>query len=203
MNKKWVLVIIIVVLVCFYWFFVRNNHKQEQPKEQPITLQKHSQAFNDNINKVVNSYLSLKDAFIDADTLQIKAKAVDFIAAINQIDTSEIKKDTAAVYETIMATIIDVRSNAESILNQTDITEMRRDFSSLTEMMFPVFFNAIKYEGPTLYLQNCPMAFNDTEPANWISKTKEIMNPYMGKKHPKYQSGMLNCGETIDTIKAK
>ena len=203
MNKKWFLVIILVVLVCFYWFFVRNNHKQEQPKEQPITLQKHSQAFNDNINKVVNSSLSLKDAFIDADTLQIKAKAVDFIAAINQIDTSEIKKDTAAVYETIMATIIDVRSNAESNLNQTDITEMRRDFSSLTEMMFPVFFNAIKYEGQTLYLQNCPMAFNDTEPANWISKTKEIMNPYMGKKHPKYQSGMLNCGETIDTIKAK
>jgi hypothetical protein len=203
MNKKLVLVIILVVLICFYWFFVRNNHKQAQPKVQPITLQKHSPAFNDNINKVVNSYLSLKDAFIDADTLQIKAKAVDFIASINQIDTSEIKKDTAAVFETIMATIIDVRSNAESILNQADITEMRRDFSSLTEMMFPVFFNAIKYEGPTLYLQNCPMAFNDTEPANWISKTKEIMNPYMGKKHPKYQSGMLNCGETIDTIKAK
>jgi hypothetical protein len=203
MNKKWVLVIILVILICFYWFFVRNNHKQAQPKVQPITLQKHSPAFNDNINKVVNSYLSLKDAFIDADTLQIKAKAVDFIASINQIDTSEIKKDTAAVFETIMATIIDVRSNAESILNQADITEMRRDFSSLTEMMFPVFFNAIKYEGPTLYLQNCPMAFNDTEPANWISKTKEIMNPYMGKKHPKYQSGMLNCGETIDTIKAK
>lgn len=203
MNKKWFLVIIIVVLVCFYWFFVRNNHKQEQPKEQPITLQKHSPAFNDNINKVVNGYLSLKDAFVEADTFQIKSKTKDFINSVNQIDTSEIKKDTAAVYETIMATISDVRSNAESILNQTDITEMRRDFSSLTEMLFPVFFNAIKYEGPTLYLQNCPMAFNDTEPANWISKTKEIMNPYMGKKHPKYQSGMLNCGETIDTIKAK
>ena len=203
MNKKWFLVILIVVLGCFYWFSIRNKHKQEQPKEQPISLKKHSPAFNDNINKVVNSYLCLKDAFIEADTLQIKAKAIDFIGAVNQIDTSEIKKDTAAVFETILATISDVRSNAESILNQKDITEMRRDFSSLTEMMFPVFFNAIQYEGPTLYLQNCPMAFNDTEPANWISKTKEIMNPYMGKKHPKYQSGMLNCGEIIDTIKSK
>ena len=188
---------------CFYWFFVRNKHKQEQPKEQSLTLKKHSPAFNENINKVVNSYLSLKDAFIESDSIQIKAKAIDFIAAVNQIDTLEIKKDTAAVYETIIATITDVKTNAESILNQTDITEMRRDFSSLTEMLFPVFFNAIQYEGPTLYLQNCPMAFNDTEPANWISKTKEIMNPYMGKKHPKYQSGMLNCGEIIDTIKAK
>ena len=203
MNKKWFLVIIILFCGCFYWFFIRNKQKKEQPKEQPITLNKHSTAFNDNINKVINSYLSLKDAFIESDTNHIKTKAADFITAVNQIDTLEIKKDSAAVLETIMATITDVRSNAESILNQTDITEMRRDFSSLTEMMFPVFFNAIQYEGPTLYLQNCPMAFNDTEPANWISKTKEIMNPYMGKKHPKYQSGMLNCGETIDTIKAK
>lgn len=203
MNKKWFLVIIVIMAGCFYWFFVRNKDKQEQPKEQSLTLKKHSPAFNENINKVVNSYLSLKDAFVESDSIQIKAKATDFIAAVNQIDTLEIKKDTAAVYETILATISDVKSNAESILNQTDITEMRRDFSSLTEMLFPVFFNAIQYEGPTLYLQNCPMAFNDTEPANWISKTKEIMNPYMGKKHPKYQSGMLNCGEIIDTIKAK
>ncbi len=203
MNKKWFFVILVVLGGCCYWFFTKNKHKQEEAKEQPISLKKHSQAFNDNINNVVDSYLSLKDAFIEADTTQIKAKAINFIAAVKNIDTLEIKKDTAAVFETIMATIGDVRSNAESILNQTDITEMRRDFSSLTEMMFPVFFNAIKYEGPTLYLQNCPMAFNDTEPANWISKTKEIMNPYMGKKHPKYQSGMLNCGETVDTIKAK
>jgi hypothetical protein len=203
MNKKWFLVILVLLGGCYYWFFVRNKHKQEEPKEQPISLKKHSSAFNDNINNVVNSYISLKDAFIEADTLQIKVKTADFIAAVNHIDTLEIKEDTAAVFETIMATIGDVRSNAESILNQTDITEMRRDFSSLTEMMFPVFFNAIHYEGPTLYLQNCPMAFNDTEPANWISKTKEIMNPYMGKKHPKYQSGMLNCGEIVDTIKAK
>jgi hypothetical protein len=203
MNKKWFLVIIVLLGGCFYWFFIRNNHKNENPKEKPIALKKHSSTFNENINIVVNNYLSLKDAFVEADTIQIKAKAVEFITAINNIDTTELKRDTAALFETIMASIADVRSNAESILIQVDITEMRRDFSSLTEMMFPSFFNAIKYEGPTLYLQNCPMAFNDSEPANWISKTKEIMNPYMGKKHPKYQSGMLNCGEIKDTISAK
>lgn len=203
MNKKWFLVIIVLLVGCIYWFFIRNNYKKENAKEMPIALKKHSSTFNENINKVVDNYLSLKDAFIEADTIQIKAKAADFISSINNIDTNELKKDTAAVFETIMASITDVRSNAASILNQVDITEMRRDFSSLTEMMFPSFFNAIKYEGPTLYLQNCPMAFNDSEPANWISNTKEIMNPYMGKKHPKYQSGMLNCGEIKDTISAK
>lgn len=203
MNKKWFLVIIILLGICFYWFFIRNNQKHENAKEKPIALKKHSAEFNENINKVINNYLSLKDAFVEADTIQIRAKTAEFISSINNIDTVELKKDTAAVFETIMASIADARSNAESILNQADITEMRRDFSSLTEMMFPSFFNAIKYEGPTLYLQNCPMAFNDSEPANWISNTREIMNPYMGKKHPKYQSGMLNCGEIKDTISAK
>ena len=47
------------------------------------------------------------------------------------------------------------------------------------------------------------MAFDDTVPANWISNSSEIMNPYLGKKHPKYQAGMLNCGEIKDSITAQ
>ena len=203
MNRKWITIILVIIGICLFWYFKKNKNKKESPKEQPIALQKHSEAFNKNINLVVDNYLSLKDAFVEADNVSIKSKASILITSIDNIDTIELRKDTSAVFETIMASISDMKSNAASILQQTDITEMRRDFSSLPEMMFPAFFNAIKYEGPTLYLQNCPMAFNDSEPANWISKTKEIMNPYMGKKHPKYQSGMLNCGEIKDTIKVK
>jgi len=203
MNRKWITIILVITGICLLWYFKKNKNKQEAPKEQPIALQKHSEGFNKNINLVVDNYLLLKDAFVEADTVSIKAKASLLITSIDKIDTIELRKDTSAVFETIMASISDMKSNTVSILEQTDITEMRRDFSSLTEMMFPAFFNAIKYEGPTLYLQNCPMAFNDSEPANWISKSKEIINPYMGKKHPKYHSGMINCGEIKDTIKAK
>lgn len=203
MNRKLGIVLLILLAISLLWIFKDKKKKQDVPKEQPIALLKHSKAFNQDINKVVEHYLSLKDAFIEGDTVSVKAKAAVLISAFDQIDTLELRKDTAAVFETIMATIGDMKSNTESILHQNDITEMRRDFSSLTEMMFPAFFNAIKYEGPTLYLQNCPMAFNDSEPANWISNSKEIMNPYMGKNHPKYHSGMLNCGEIKDTIKIK
>ena len=44
-----------------------------------------------------------------------------------------------------------------------------------------------------LYVQYCPMAFND-KGAAWLSSSKEIRNPYFGKK-------MLNCGEVKETIK--
>jgi hypothetical protein len=73
----------------------------------------------------------------------------------------------------------------------------------VTEMMYPSFFTAINYEGPKLYLENCPMAFSDSISANWISNSAEIVNPYMGKKHPTYHAGMLACGSVKDSIVAK
>ena len=33
--------------------------------------------------------------------------------------------------------------------------------------------------------------------------TEEIINPYLGKNHPEFKSGMLHCGEVKDSIKAK
>ncbi|MBS1925917.1 MAG: DUF3347 domain-containing protein [Bacteroidetes bacterium] len=70
-------------------------------------------------------------------------------------------------------------------------------------MMYPAFFQSINYEGKKLYLQHCPMAFNDTEGADWLSSSDEIINPYLGKKHPKYKAGMLHCGEIKDSVLAK
>lgn len=203
---KRIIAIPLVLLAAFsiYWFTLRTKHSGlKEPKVAPMALKKHSESFNNAINKVVINYLGLKDAFVEADTAAVKQKATAFIASLNTIDTSELKKDTALIFETVMTAINDVRSNAESLVKQTDITEMRRDFSSLTDMMYPTFFTAIAYEGPKLYLDNCPMAFNDEIPANWISNNVEIVNPYLGKKHPKYKGAMINCGEIKDSIIAK
>jgi hypothetical protein len=192
-----------VILFFVYQLFLKKKKSDTAKQVELITPKKHSQVFNNNINKVVDAYLDLKNAFVEADTNEIKLKTNNFINTLNKIDTADLRKDTSSIFETVIMTINDIRSNAESINNQHDITEMRKDFSSLTDMMFPSFFYTIKYEGPTLYLQNCPMAFDDSVPANWISNSSEIMNPYLGKKHPKYQSGMLNCGEIKDSITAQ
>jgi hypothetical protein len=58
----------------------------------------------------------------------------------------------------------------------------------------------VRYDESTIYLQECPMAFNDTDPGLWLSKTSDIRNPYLGVQHPKYKSGMLECGETKDSL---
>jgi hypothetical protein len=59
---------------------------------------------------------------------------------------------------------------------------------------------AVSFRAQPVYQQVCPMAFNDNETAYWLSNQREIMNPYLGKKHPKYASGMLHCGELSDSL---
>ena len=198
--------ILVVVLAAFstYWYMLKTKQPAiKNAKVAPMTLKKHSDVFNNTINSVVSNYLRIKDAFTEDDTALVKQKTNDFITSLGSIDTAELKKDTAMVFETVINSIADIRSNAESLYKQTDITEMRKDFSSLTDMMYPTFFKAISYEGPKLYLENCPMAFNDEQPGNWISNSEKIVNPYLGKNHPKYKGAMINCGEIKDSIEAK
>ena len=111
--------------------------------------------------------------------------------------------NTASIFETVKANLTDIRMNAESLLKQTNITEMRQDFRMVSEMLYPSFFRTINYEGEKMYWQNCPMAFGEGKEANWISNTEEIVNPYLGKNHPEFKATMLHCGELKDTIKAQ
>jgi hypothetical protein len=63
-----------------------------------------------------------------------------------------------------------------------------------------LLFIVVKYDREKLYWQECPMAFGDDKPGNWLSKTVAVRNPYLGNKHPEYHDKMLGCGEPKDTI---
>ena len=194
---------VVIAVVVYFVIFNKKKTTVDEPKQQSIVLKKHSDAFNQSTDSVVNAYLEIKNAFVNTDTVAAKNATRNFIALLDRLPVDELKKDTATIFETVQSNIADIKSNATSLLNQTDITEMRKDFSMVTEMMYPSFFTAINYEGPKLYVENCPMAFSDSIAANWISNSAEIVNPYMGKNHPTYHSGMLACGSVKDSIVAK
>ena len=56
-----------------------------------------------------------------------------------------------------------------------------------------MIFKTFGSPNDTLFVEFCPMADNDRG-ANWLSKNKEIKNPYFG-------TSMLKCGEVKDEIK--
>jgi len=203
MLKKIIIYTLILLSLFFIYKFFFQKKNSAEVANQPIHINKHSAAFNESISTLVKQYIAIKDAFVESDTALVKMHTASFIELLNHIDTSEIKNDTASVFETVMYTFSDIQSNAQSIIQQHSIEEMRKDFSSMTDVMFPSLFYALNYEGPKLYLQNCPMAFSDSIPANWLSDRAEIINPYLGKNHPTYQSSMLHCGEIKDSVITK
>jgi hypothetical protein len=203
MNMRKLIVFLMLVVLGFsvYWFLLRTkDSKPAEPKQAPITVKKHTDAFNSSIDRLMASYYGIKDAFVEADTTLAKKNTVSFIGLLDSIPVSELEKDDKTIAETAKATLADLKSNAESLLKQTDITEMRQDFRTVSDMLYPAFFKIINYEGPALFLQNCPMAFDGDKDANWISNSSEIVNPYLGKHHPKFKATMLNCGEVKDSI---
>lgn len=204
MKKVLIFGLLIVAAFAVYWFmFRKTGNDAPDTRQQPIALKKHSDGFNASIDKVVTTYLSIKDAFVTADTATVKKNTMMLVSLLDSIPVSELNNDSANVSEVAKATIADIRANAVSLLSQADITEMRQDFRMMTEMMYPAFFNTINYEGQKLYLQHCPMAFGEDKGADWISNSEVIINPYLGKNHPEYKGSMLHCGEIKDTIKAR
>ena len=202
MKKGLVLIVVLLALFSIYWFIWRKKEDTgHNLKPEPLTVKKHSEAFNTSVDKMITAYLNMKDAFVEADTAKAKQYDSTFIHLLDSIPMDELKADTAIIIESAKASINDIRSNAVSLLSQSDITEMRQDFRMITEMMYPAFFKIINYEGPKLYLQNCPMAFGEDKAANWISNSQEIVNPYLGKNHPEFKGSMLHCGEVKDSIK--
>ncbi|MBS1763282.1 MAG: DUF3347 domain-containing protein [Bacteroidetes bacterium] len=202
MKKFLGVIVVIIAAIAVYWFFIKPKDKKTEvsEKQQPIKLKSHSDSFNNATEAAVGSYLEMKDAFVNADTATVKAKAREFMILIDSIPYSEIKNDQANIAEAVKSTVSDIKANTAALISQNNIEEMRKNFSSVSDLLYPGFLKMINYEGKKLYLQHCPMAFNDEIGANWLSASDEVVNPYLGKKHPKYKAGMLNCGEVMDSI---
>ena len=197
------LLFLILAIAGYYWYmFSKAGATDNGPKQESIVLKKHSEIFNQSVSAAMNAYFDMAAAFVEADTVKVKENGRKFIQLLDSMPLDELKKDTANIYDVAISSFEGIKSNAASILTMTDIQEMRKDFSMVSENLYP-FFKLINYEGDNMYWQNCPMAFGDDKGANWISKTKAVINPYLGKNHPEFKGTMLHCGMVKDTIKAQ
>ncbi|HMO60570.1 MAG TPA: DUF3347 domain-containing protein [Ferruginibacter sp.] len=202
MKKIIFLLLAVAIVFAGYWFFNKKQQQQvaKPERQQAITTNSHSTAFNQQIDLLLQHYFDMKAALVEADAEKVKQVAPLLIAAA-QIDTAGLQQTSSEVAASVSVFLGDVQSNAASLLLQTDITEMRQDFRMISESLYPLL-KSMHYEGATLYWQNCPMAFGSGKDASWLSNTAAIVNPYLGNNHPKYKAAMLDCGEVVDSIKA-
>ena len=139
------------------------------------------------LHKTFNEYFSLKDALVKSDPITASNKANDLNLTLKAIDLEKLNIQEKTFF-------VENKKNLENILLKLsatkDISKQRMIFSELSSNLYTLL--KICKPAQSVYWQRCPMA-NNGKGANWLSKNKEIKNPYFG-------SSMLTCGSTIETI---
>ena len=198
--KKWILLIVLALagVLTWYFFVTKPKPNDETPKQQPLAVSKHSDSFNVAINKALNDYYSLTNDFVNWDSVSVASNAAKLKASLDAVNFDELKKDTT-IHQTAVTFIDASKGELETILQPADLTTKRHALNNLTDNMYNLL-RTIRYDRSKIYLQECPMAFNDVEPGVWLSSSDSVRNPYLGLHHPRYKSGMLECGGPKDTL---
>ncbi len=195
-----ILGILVLALAAFLWFTFKGGKKREKgPKPVALAVSKHSPAFNESVQEVLDAYYQLSEAFVTWDEAAISSHGNTLKNALDSLKIEELRVDTTGIYETALDPLANSRNEAATILSAPTLDNKRTAFNNLSENL-RLLFIVVKYDQGKLYWQECPMAFGDDQPGYWISKTDQVRNPYLGTKHPKYKDGMLNCGSPKATI---
>ena len=177
----------------------RPKEKPAAPRQEAIAVSKYSEGFNNAIASALADYNKISESFVNWDSTAAATHATRLAEDLNKLPIDELKKDSLAIYGTAQLFLENAKGDVQTIASEKALRAQREAFSSLTDNLYQLL-NVVKYDREVLYLQECPMAFDDTKAAQWLSEQKEIRNPYLGLHHPTYGKGMLKCGETKTTL---
>ncbi len=138
---------------------------------------------------IITGYLQIKNALAGDDGKAAADGGKALGTALGNFDQSSL---TDAQKQLFKEALGDIKENAEHISeNAGDTPHQREHFDMLSQDMYALVKSI--GAGQLLYKDYCPM-YNNKKGAFWLSETKEIKNPYLGKKMP-------DCGEVKEEIK--
>jgi hypothetical protein len=137
------------------------------------------------IGASLTSYYGLKDALVASDAEKSSVKADELAKTFDSVDAA---KMTAAQKTMWLKLEKLLRLDAKHIKDNKETEHQREHFAKLSNNMYALVFN-FKANQTEAYLEYCPM-----KKASWLSESKDIKNPYYGKK-------MLDCGSVKATLK--
>ena len=141
------------------------------------------------VKGIVDNYLQLKNAFTKDNSKDAATAGTALQNGFKNFDKAALSAAQKKTFEDIAD---DANEHAEHIANNGGkIAHQREHFEMLSKDMYDLVkaFGG----GQSLYKDFCPM-YNNNKGAFWISETKEIKNPYLGKAMP-------TCGVVKEEIK--
>lgn len=198
--KKLLVLVGLALLGTTSWYIweTRKAPKDETPEQPPVGVSRYSPDFIASIDTALADYYTLSELLVRWDSTRVNNQAEELKKSLGEVKLEEVETDTL-VHQTAVSYKETLQNNLDALIQKKDLTAKRQSFNSLSQNLYDLL-RTIRYDGGKVYLQECPMAFYDTVAAIWLSKTAPIRNPYLGLYHPRYRSGMLECGETKDSI---
>ena len=165
--------------------YTREAKKEESKSEMVSTPHdSHNETVQaGSLQKVYDAYFTLKDAFVQSNSVAVSASAKVLLATISSVKMESLSVEEHQIWMKVKAGLTD-QSNA--IATTTVLEKQRESFKELSKNLYELL--KIAKASEPVYYQYCPM-----EDANWLSKENTIKNPYYG-------SQMLTCGKTVETI---
>lgn len=155
-------------------------------KEITVTEAKKSSA---DLTELYSHYTHLTFALSGDDDKEAVSAAKGILASFPKIDKNGFSEEQKKEFAELEASI---REHAEHIADNAGNIDHQREH---LDIMSADFYDLLKDFGTPkpVYKVFCPM-YNDKKGAFWLSDSREIKNPYYGKK-------MASCGEVQEEIK--
>lgn len=169
-------ILLLVTGVTRYIVYSGDNSNAKEPKPVPLTVSKHSEAFNLSLENVLTAYYTMTDGFVKGDTTAINQSGNNLRIALDSFKVEELKKDSL-IYETALQPLQNLKSEIGSILADPSVAEKRGSLNIFSNELFTLL-STVRYDLATLYWLECTAAFGEDKPGNWISRTEQEANPY-------------------------
>ncbi len=184
---KKIIIFSIVMIFCVAGYSQQHHHHSKSSNtdlKEEVSFKKTAV-----LKSVINNYLALNKALINDDSKNASLAGNKLDSSLSNLDlsiySSDEKEELKEIIESARMNAQHIDKSIKEIFHQREHLEfLTTDLKDLMEIMGA---------DRELYMFYCPM-FNDG--VYWIYDSKEVLNPYYGKK-------MQKCGEMKQTIKTQ
>ncbi|MEE9373174.1 MAG: efflux RND transporter periplasmic adaptor subunit [Saprospiraceae bacterium] len=156
--------------------------KDEHDDVVPNYTEETPEDFKDQLDALVQEYISLKDALVLTDPNAATIATNELLDQTKKIDMQLLQGEAHMYW---MEQLGVITAHAIKITESVDVEEQRNQFDFLSQGMISSL-KAFGTRENTYYVLYCPMA-KGNQGADWISAEEQIRNPYFGDK-------MMKCG---------
>src|SRR5580765_2496370 len=127
--------VLLIAIASTYFGYIKKDDKEKEAKQKALGVSKHSAAFNESIEEVMNAYYSMVEGFVKADTVAVNKRATELKTALENLKMDDLKKDTL-IYETALGSWDNTKNEIQGMLGDETLETKRESLNLFSNELF-------------------------------------------------------------------